>query len=672
MKNCAFILLFAALAVFADGGEQPVSSWALPRLWPTHSQLRQELVGALRRGDVKAMESVCRAGIKTLPGDPTWHYNLACALAHQGNPEVALDELETAISFGFRNADAIAQDKDFAQLKDLPRFAELVEKARALTGQPVPGRPKAVAKTVPMGATSTLSETNLVFSFETGLFVALVDLKPPKTPLTALATNFLKSTPKSPLAVQVAGWLADGSAAGNTGDIYLNRDRNHSAISLGDFPHLTGLAFTKDSQVENADICHANTLFPGAVFANCSRAYTKGPYWRSLGRHTFTEAGLVQRMDQAYYNNQVWFFPACNDFGKPDIGDVFPANAPFQFLSVGASWSDKPFLQAALAASASFPKVTKEAILRRHLMGPTIQWLLRRAQKGISNEEDYLTSPKAHPTAFKSDDLDRIRLVQKAHILQPEQVPPAVCLDMINSKLFPIKFPQPGRDYPDLLPEVLFAAKSAVSIILRGTAGEQTYLFRARPFPEADPTAVFTWRVVHGDPKRVKIEPPLGESLDRPESGYAQITIDRRGLTNRLDVACFAKSKDTEFGAPSIISFKPVALETRTYRADGKIEAIDYTNPGMVYCDPHLALPRDWTDTYTYAEDGRCTGFRRTRRGQLIGEFTRADERIVARDAGGKPQQLVKVKYIPRQTGIEMQPLELTFTDDGEPYEALR
>ena len=34
--------------------------------------------------------------------------------------------------------------------------------------------------------------------------------------------------------------------------------------------------------------------------------------------------------------------------GKPGIGDVFPANAPFQLVSLGASWSDQPFLRAAL------------------------------------------------------------------------------------------------------------------------------------------------------------------------------------------------------------------------------------------------------------------------------------------------------------------------------------
>ena len=666
-KFCLLFLL--PVFVLAAAEEKPLTPWALPLQWPRHNQLRQELMSAMRRGDALAMEQICRAGVATIPGDATWHYNLACALAYRATPDAALDELERAISFGFRNADAIAADKDFARIKDVPRFAELVEKARALAGQPIPGRPNYGPRYATLGSPLTLSVTNFVFNFDKGLYEVLLKLNPSKTPLSTLAMNYSKSKPTSPEVPYLSAWLSEDTAAGNAGDIYLNRDRGHSSLAVGDFPLLTSVRYPKDSQEWQADGNHPNALFPNPVFGNISRGYTQGPYWRSLARYSFTSPGLAIRMDTLYRNNQFWVIPCVNDFGKPGIGDVFPANAPFQLVSLGASWSDQPFLRAALAASAAFHRPTKEAACRRHLLAPTVQWLLRSTLKGVDSEDDYL-SAKAHPTAFPAKRLDLARLVQKAHALRPEQVPPAANMELINSRMFPIKYPQAGRDFPDLISELIFSTPSAIAIALRAPEGERTFLFHAKPFPKPDPETKFTWRVVNGDPRRVKIATPLGETLNTPEAGFAQITIDRRGLTNRIDVACFAKSKGTDYGAPSIISFTPISLETREYRPDGKIASIDYTNPDQVYCDPQLALPRNWKDTFQYNADGKLTGFVRSVKGQTTAEFNERGERIVARRPDGTPKSLVRIRYLTRRTGNEMAPLDLTYTDDGEPFEA--
>ena len=115
------MMLAAALTGFADG-EKPLSTWAYPGVWPHHSLLRQQLIDAIRRGDIPAMEATCRAALEVLPGDATWHYNLACALAYREQGGLALTELEKAIHFGFRDADAIAKDQDFARISTLPRF----------------------------------------------------------------------------------------------------------------------------------------------------------------------------------------------------------------------------------------------------------------------------------------------------------------------------------------------------------------------------------------------------------------------------------------------------------------------------------------------------------------------------------------------------------------------
>ena len=670
MRKFCFIILSVALVGLVFSEEKPLPIWAYANVWPRHNMLRQQLIEAIRRGDIPAMETTCRSALEFMPGDSTWHYNLACALAYREQAGQALAELEKAILFGFRDAAAIEKDQDFSRINTLPRFKELVQKARDLADKPVPGRPVPAPCYAATGGTATLSETNVVFNFDTGVYDALLQLAPPKASLAEKAATYSASQPNAREKSILTSWLVDGSAAGNIGDIYINRDLGHSMLATGDFPLLTTLRLTADAKPFHVDVNHPN-LFVGnaAVFGNISRGYTTGPFWRSMARASFTEpGGLATRMDLLYRSNQFWVIPCVNDFGKPELGDVFPANAPFQFISEGASWSDQPFLRAALAASAALAPQTKKAILRRKLMGPTLQWLLRRTQQGIRSEGDYL-SPRAHPTAFNAKRLDTVALIEKAHALKPENIPPAVNLAVINSRLFPIRFPVAGVDYPDTVSEVLFATSSAISFVLRAPAGERTFLIRAQTFPEQDPLATFTWKVVHGDPSAVKISAPLGETLNTPERGFAQITIDRRTLKDRIDVACFAKTHGTDHGAPSIVSFYPVPQETRVYRPDGQIESIDYSNPALVYCDPALALPRRWKDTYTYSPAGKLLGFTRSYNGKDAASFTPTGERVIEQNADGTARRVVRVKYTARQTGNQVQPLELTYTDDGEPFD---
>ena len=664
-------MAFAALLQAAAPGKS-TSIYEMPHLWPRHSQLRQEMIAAIRRGDIGTMESTCRAALEIMPDDATWHYNLACALSYREQPDQALDELDRAVELGFRNADAIAKDSDLARIASAPRFAEIVAKARSLADKPIAGRPQRQFASAPAGKVVTLTETNLVWNFDVGMFEAMVKLKDPARSLPNLAASFSASKPTSPERPYVAAWLSEGTGAGNTGDLYVNRDGGHSQLALGDFPNLTAVRNDAAGTAAGIHLDHPNTLygtFP--VFGNISRGRTSGPFWRSLARASFTDPGIAMRMDILYRNNQFWVLPAVKDVGQPELGDVFPAAAPFQLVTVGASWSDQPFVRAALAASASFIKPTKQALVRRRLMAPTLQWLLRRTQKGVSSENDYL-SPAAHPTAFDAKRLDAAALVKRAHTLRPDEIPPAISLAIVNSQMFPIKYPVPGRDYPDSVSEALFATPSAIAFILRSPDGERTFMFRAQTSPENDPSAVFAWRVVNGPADAVKITAPFGETVNNPENGFAQITIDRRHLTNRIDVACFAKTHNTGYGAPAILSFYPIPQEKRTYRPDGKIASIDYTNPDGIYSDPIISLPRHWTDTYNYTSDASPLGFTRSYNGKPSADFTVGGERIVERNPDGSPKKLVRVKYVPRGTGNPLQPVELTYMDDGEPFEAPR
>ena len=670
MKKQILAILFVAAAAVAAAEEKPLPVWRMPQVWPRHVQLRQQLIDVLRRGDAVKMEEICREALKFLPGDATWHYNLACALSQNKKPADALAELEKAIDFGFRDADGIAKDADFASIRENPRFTELVEKARALKGTPGRGQPALVPSAIPAGGTVTLNEANTTWNYDAGAFEAHFHIAEPAMPIASLATAFRKSEPASPEIPSVRAWISDGTAAGNLGDVYVNRDLGHSPLPVSDFPGIVNVQYGPAAHAAQVHFDHPNTIFPNcAVFGNISRARLKGAFWRSYGRASLTDPGLAPRMDLLYRNNQFWVIPAHMDFGKKDIGDVFPGVAPFQFLTVGSSWSDQPFLRAALAASASFPIMTKQAIIRRHLMGPTLQWLLRRTRRGVETEDDYL-SPQAHPTAFDAPRLDTVRIAEKAHALQPEQIPPVVSLSIINSRAHPIRYPVAGRDYPDTISEILYATPSAICFVLRAPDGIRPFLLHARAdgAHESKP-ATFAWRVVHGDASAVKIETPPGEAATTPEKGFAQITVDRRNIKERIDVACFAKTDGTDWGAPAFISFFPIPQEGRVYRPDGQIASIDYSNPEGVYSDPLVSLPRHWKDTYSYDAAGHLLGWTRSYNGKDTAAFTATGDRIVERRGDGTPAKAVHVKYTPRSTNDPLEPLTLSYLDDGEPFE---
>lgn len=672
MRNFILLTAVASIAIVAAGQSGGVSSdaslWRMPTAWPQHCLLRDQLIDSMRRGDARAMENTCRAALEVMPDDPTWRYNLACALSYGSAPGLALTELEKAVMAGFHDADAIAADRDLARIADEPRFAEIVEKARALREKSAQGGPAKSPVSIQMGGVAVLTATNVAWNFDFGCFEALLETKPPQKPLQSLAPAFEASRPASREKSLLAAWISEGTAAGNGGDVYFNRDHGHSAMEFSDYPLMSSVKMCDGAVASGAAFGHPNTLFSGhAVFGNVSLGRLDSPYWRSVGRASMTDPGMARRMDVIYRNNQFWVFPSVKDHDPAVQGDVFPGSAPFQLITEGMSWSDLPYLRAASAASAAFRPQTKAEIMRLNLMGPTMQWLFRRTRPGVESEADYFTA-KAHPTVFAPKDLDAEALVKKAHSLKPDRIPPMVALSIVNSRVFPIKYPAPGTDYPDMMPELLYNTPSAISFTLRSPDGVRTFLLQARAVHDRAKDARFKWAVVHGDPALVRIAEPLGSEDGSVERGFAQIVVDRRTLTNRIDVACFAQTPGTEYGAPAIVSFCPISQEKRSYREDGRIESIDYTNGEQVYCDPLIALPRRWKDVYSYSGKGRPLGFSRIVDGREVAAFTAEGERIVERNSDGSPARTVRVKYVPRKTDSPISPAELTFVDDGAPH----
>ena len=482
-----------------------LSIWDYPSRQREHISLRARFIAAVRKGDAAEMEKACRRGVAILPDDPTWRYNLACSLAYfPKRRKTALDELEKAIDLGFRNADEIAKDGDLKQLAGERRFEELVEYARGMAQRPIMLGPLAtVDATGVFGRSITLGEQNMDWDFDFGCFVAKLK-------------------------------LAVSSAGGNTGDLYMNRDGGHSPIDPKSFPGLTVVGLDSVGRSRKMDLDSPNILFPYPVFGNASRAFLGGRAWRSIPRALMTgDAWRMGTMAKFYLSNQIWAFPAHEDIAPVGTnGDVFASISPYWLVTAGRSYSDRPYLRGALAASASFRTETKKALVSNGLLAPTIMTLIRKSLKGVADENAYL-GPAAHPTALPPNALDMARLAKAAAEMKPEDIPPLAPINVATERL----------DKMPAASELTYTTPFAVAIVLRAEENVRSFMVAAGG------SAEYAFVQTHGAGVDVNIE--------RRGNSAAKITIDKRGLspTNRVDIAVFARVPGKAWGAPSYVCF---------------------------------------------------------------------------------------------------------------------
>ena len=484
-----------------------LSVWDYQARYPEHSRLCRQFCAAVQERDAATMEETCRKGVKLLPEDPTWHFNLACSLAYFAKREdEAFDELEKAIDFGFRDRKRIEGDADLKRLAKSPRYKQLLVYADLMKERPILSGPlAAVDATGVFGKPVVLGEQNLGWDFDSGSFVA--NLK-----------------------------LAAGTSEPSVGDLYMNRDGRHSPLNLNDFPGITDVRLDTKGRAGGQDRSFPNMLFPYPVFGNASLAITAGPYWRSLPRAMMTtEATLLGRMVKLYLSNQTWVFPSHADTAPVGTnGDVFASVAPYWLTTAGRSYSDQPYLRGALEASRSFSPRVKAEIVKRGLLAPTIQALIRKSLKGVTNEVEYL-SARAHPTALPPNGLDLARLTAAAKAMTVEAIPPLAVVSVA---------PAPVRQKL-AVPELTYASAFAWAFVLRADEQIRQFTITARG------AETFFAAVTHG----ANAEENVRISTVKPN--VFMVTVDTSVLspTNRVDVTVVGRNAKTGWGAPSYVSF---------------------------------------------------------------------------------------------------------------------
>ena len=631
--------------------------FSMPLIYPKHMQLLQELKQTMREGKTDAMETVCRQGVALMPDDPTWQYNLACALAYRADKDEALKALDRAIDLGFRNDAAIAADSDLRQLQMQPGFAALVAKAKRLNGKPIEGVVPIKPTTVCMGLPAEINASNTLWDFDQGCFVTLFSLvNPDLRKLSAFAPSY-----QGPAAERVRRWFADETASGNFGDLYVNRDGGHSALAVTNFPGLTPVVYCEAARQHRAHLGLPNARFEQPVIGNSSMSMVSGPFWRSMPRAALTDPYQPIAAFRYYVGNQCWFYPEHKDY-DPETGDLFPANTPYYVISQGSSFSDQPFMQAFAAAMAALQPATKRYLISNKLLAPTLQMIFRSTLKNVKTPEDYLKGV-AHPAVFDHSNLNPEGMADLAHALRPDDVPPLVLLRTQEDAKSVM-----GVDYFDLRPEGLFDTPCCIARVVRGVARERRMTISAEVSFKPAGEVKYQWVLLQGDPQKVTIH-PLADNGSRVEIGvsyHGTFRLSEGGLplpmsSSRVDIGCFVKS-GKYYSAPSFVSFFYLPNEERVYRDDGQILSVDYRNAAHRYADPVLTLQKNWKDLYEYDAQGHMLGWYRTREGQAE-RFTRDGYRVLSTDKLNRPVKACAVEYLPRQTGVEGAPPALASAD---------
>ena len=629
MKKTFFLTLCLAVA-FHLRAEVPV--FDKPALTGDHLRLLQLMDQAHARADYDSMAIFSLAGIRLGSDDMIWYYNLACARSLQKRLDDAVEALNRAIDAGHSDVGFTEQDDDLALLRADPRYETCLKRMVERHGKErmKPLKPDAENRVTCTG------DTLLWNSAET-LFEATVQ---PGT-----VTN----APKGILAAELAAWTAAGTADAAFPILYVNRDGGASFPDLTQYPSVIRLDYP-DELTENA----RHTGLPDIRFT----ATGKDPFFfpdignssfRSIGRlanvslplQLGTDPILLLRQSRLLAANQLYFYSVGQDYEAPF--DRFIANQPIAVGVAGGVKSELPFVETAISAVLAMNPKVRDALIRRGILGATLNMLLRASQKTVKNREDYLTR-SAHPPAFPPANLDRERMVRMAHDL-PEAIPAPPPMVKITDE----PAVRPGIDFFDL---------PGTSENLCTTPFCATRLFRGRPFSRRytitlanRESARIHWVLLQGDPKKVRITPTEeGAAIEVDYQGAYEVAApagDGQLKTTRIDIAVIAELNGY-YSMPSLFCVSFLANETRVYDTDGKIRSIDYTRFQPAFVNPLISLPKNWRDDYLYAPNGDPLGWIRSRPLEQT-RFTPEGKKVVAADAQGIPTKTRAVKYLLRE-----------------------
>ena len=374
-------------------------------------------------------------------------------------------------------------------------------------------------------------------------------------------------------------WESDGTAAGNEGDWYDNRDRGHSMLDVKPYPQLQVVSYSDEEKKQRLDWALQGQVQRRVVFGNSSTS-ASGTGAGSNGRTGYCERRWMEALARQYRANNLYFYPEHQDHDPetgPDTGygDLFPANTPYLVLSQGSSGSDQPFLKAVAFTLAAFRPEVKARLTEKGLLMPTVQMILRATSKALTKPGDYLTG-KAHPSVFDGNNLDPLRMVKLAHDITPANLPPLAQVRLISADSA-----RQARDYFDDMPsESLAETEGAIARVFRAATGTRRLVVSAEDSFDANSRPLaFHWVVLRGNPAKVRIT-PLNDAQSRAEilityPERAPVSPGSALLSSRVDIGVFVHN-GTHYSAPAFVTCYAIPSEARTFDAAGRLLEIGY------------------------------------------------------------------------------------------------
>lgn len=607
---------------------------------PAMSRMLSVVFGALGAGRFDDAEKGMREIIGRYPDQPQNYYLLATILSTRNNIKGSLEALSLAIDKGFGNAGMLQKDPNLKAARVDPTFQELAEKIiqKQATAPRGDGHRTAPSPLRDGTALVSLDNTLWVPRFHVLLSRFDVDRQEPRSAKVQFGN--------SPVTEQLNVWFQQGKAAGNSGDLYDNRDRQHSTLWPDDYPQLSFIRYGEEAMRSSIDYGLNDVILYNAVtFGNSSTAITTGPFWRSQARLGLTQPSGIGKLFLQYIRNHLYIYPAVTDYGETH-GDVLTANTPYVIISDGKSGSDLPFLNAIASILAAFRPDVKDYLKAQNLIVPTVQMIFRAGQKPVHGAEDYLTY-KAHPPVFSNRNIDLFKMIKLAQNLEIPNIPSMVELEVIGESVS-----RKGiDDFSSFRTETLHDTPGAITRAIHSTAYGKAITISAEKtkVPEGQ-TLTYHWVVLRGDAERITISP-------KNETGsIVEITVpwhdpfyapERPDIkSNRVEIGAFVHNGH-HYSAPAFVNFLFPANQRREYNANSQIVLIDHNDPGIQsrYADPQIFMRRSWKDEYRYDKDGNLLGWRRSIGGRSE-EFTRDGARISERDTYGRPVVAEIMRYV--------------------------
>jgi hypothetical protein len=375
-------------------------------------------------------------------------------------------------------------------------------------------------------------------------------------------------------------WWAQGTAAGNTGDFYDNRDGGHSDLDVSPYPQLQRIVYSPEDIQKRRHWGAQFWLRPGAVFGNSSTSAAAMDGGSNPRLYYVQAAGLAFLYKQ-YRANNLYIYPEHRDHDPghngPDegFGDLYPTNTPYLLISQGSSGSDQPFLRAVPFTLAAIRPEVKKKLIEAGLLMPTVQMLIRNTNRHLRTVDAYITA-QAHPTVFEGSWVNELGLVQAAHDMRVGSLPP-----MLQLKVLEEDQPVRGRDYFEpAASERLADTPAVIARIVRGKDYQRRLVVSAAESFDLNKKALsFTWAVLRGDKNKITIKPRNHEQsiveIIVPYHPRRPVAAGSALESNRVDIGVFANN-GSYYSAPAFVTLFTLDDEARTYDSKGRIIEIGY------------------------------------------------------------------------------------------------